>query len=179
LESIPAFTIDDVTAMSLEKRFLSSGALAKLAGVSADTLRHYERKGVLARPRRAANGYRQYPAEALQRVRLIRRALAVGFTLDELANILQVRDSGGAPCHEVRVLAATKLSNIETQLRELAVLRDELQVTLKDWDSRLAQRAPGTRASLLESLAADESNEVRPSRSFPLKPKTKKEKKSK
>ena len=52
---------------------LSSGKLAELAGVSADTLRHYERKGVLARPRRGANGYRRYPAEALQRATGIRR----------------------------------------------------------------------------------------------------------
>ena len=86
--------------------------------MSADTLCHYERKGVLATPPRAANRYRQYPAIALERVQLIRRALAVGFTLDELAAVLRVRDRGGAPCTEVRVLAAAKLSDIETRLRE-------------------------------------------------------------
>ena len=164
--------------MRLEKEFLNSGELAKLAGVSADTLRHYERKGVLARPRRARNGYREYPAAALQRVQLIRRALAVGFTLDELANILSVRDSGGAPCHEVRALAASKLSQVETQLKNLITLRDELRATLKDWDSRLAKMASGGRANLLECLANNESNGTRSSRRFrsPLKPKTKKEK---
>ena len=66
--------------MSSEKSFYRSGELAELAGVSTDTLRHYERKGVLARPLRTANDYRQYPATALQRVRLVRRALSVGFT---------------------------------------------------------------------------------------------------
>jgi DNA-binding transcriptional MerR regulator len=167
--------------MGLEKEFLNSGELAKLAGVSSDTLRHYERKGVLARPRRAGNGYREYPAAALQRVRLVRKALAVGFTLDELANILRVRDTGGAPCHEVRALAASKLSHIETQLRELISLRDELRDTLKDWDSRLAKNAPGGRANLLESLINKESNGTRSSRHLrsPLKPKTKKEKQPK
>jgi DNA-binding transcriptional MerR regulator len=167
--------------MRLEKEFLSSGELAKLAGVSSDTLRHYERKGVLARPRRAGNGYREYPTATLQRVQLIRRSLAVGFTLDELANILRIRDTGGAPCHEVRALAASKLSHIETQLRELISLRDELRTTLKDWDSRLAKKAPRGRAHLLESLVAQESNGTRSSRRFrsPLKPKTKKEKQSK
>jgi DNA-binding transcriptional MerR regulator len=77
---------------------LSSGELADLAGVSRDTLRHYERKGVLPRPLRSQNSYRQYPPEALQRVQLVRRALSVGFTLDELAKVLKVRDGGGAPC---------------------------------------------------------------------------------
>jgi DNA-binding transcriptional MerR regulator len=131
---------------------LSSGELAELAGVSRDTLRHYERKGVLPRPLRGQNAYRQYPPEALQRVQLVRRALAVGFTLDELAQVLKVRDAGGAPCAEVRKLAAQKLVNVQDQLRELTELRDELQKTLKDWDTRLAQ-GRGKRADLLESLS--------------------------
>ena len=162
----------------LEKESLRSGELASLAGISADTLRHYERKGVLARPRRARNGYREYPASALLRVQLIRRALGVGFTLDELANILGVRDRGGAPCHEVRALAGSKLSHVERQLKDLVALRDELRATLKDWDSRLAQKAASGRANLLESLINNESNGTRSSRRFrsPLKPKTKKEK---
>jgi DNA-binding transcriptional MerR regulator len=132
---------------------LSSGELADLAGVSRDTLRHYERKGVLPRPLRGHNSYRQYPPEALQRVQLVRRALSVGFTLDELAKVLKVRDAGGAPCEEVRRLAAQKLLNVQDQLRELTELRDELQKTLRDWDSRLSRRAVGKRANLLESLS--------------------------
>ena len=99
------------------KSALSSGELAELAGVSRDTLRHYERKGVLPRPFRGDNGYRKYPPEALQRVQLVRRALSVGFTLDELAKVLKVRDAGGAPCEEVRKLAAQKLLNVQDQLR--------------------------------------------------------------
>src|SRR5690242_5635863 len=110
--------------MRLYKKVLTSGELAKLAGVSPDTLRHYERKGVLSRPARSTNGYRKYPAAALQRVQLIRRALMVGFTLDELARIFRVRDNGGAPCNEVRTLAAAKLSQVETQLKDLAAFRD-------------------------------------------------------
>ena len=134
---------------------LSSGELADLAGVSRDTLRHYERKGVLPRPVRGHNAYRQYPPEALQRVQLVRRALSVGFTLDELAKVLKVRDAGGAPCEEVRKLAAQKLLNVQDQLRELTKLRDDLQETLRDWDARLAHRTNGKQANLLESLSAD------------------------
>jgi len=134
---------------------LSSGELADLAGVSRDTLRHYERKGVLPRPLRSHNAYRQYPPEALQRVQLVRRALSVGFTLDELAKVLKVRDAGGAPCEEVRRLAAQKLLDVQDQLRELTKLRDDLQDTLSDWDARLARRAKGKRVNLLESLSGD------------------------
>jgi len=146
--------------MSDEKSFYRSGELAELAGVSSDTLRHYERKGVLARPLRKANDYRQYPASALKRVKLIRRAIAVGFTLDELASVLGVHDRGGAPCMEVRALAATKLSEVEIRLREMSELRDELKAVLKDWDKRLERRGPGQRAHLLESLNVGRNGEL-------------------
>ena len=88
----------------------SSGELARLVGVSADTLRHYERKRVLSSPRRTANGYRRYPGDALQRVQLVRRVLDVGFTLDELAQILEARDRGGA--HVGRCAQRLRLSSL-------------------------------------------------------------------
>ena len=141
-------------ALMEKKTDMRAGELAKAAGVSTDTLRHYERKGVLPRPRRAANGYRQYPPEALGRVLLVRRALAVGFTLDELARVLSVRDRGAAPCKEVRALAAAKLTGVEERLAQLVELRDELRATLSEWDGRLAKTPDGGHAGLLESLAA-------------------------
>jgi MerR family transcriptional regulator, Zn(II)-responsive regulator of zntA len=134
-----------------------SGELARLAGVSTDTLRHYERKGVLPVARRLSNGYRKYPPDSLDRVRLIRRALAVGFTLDELARFLMARDHGEAPCHEVRALAAKKLAEVESRLDELLALRDELSTTLVDWDKLLKDRKAGQRAGLLEALAKRET----------------------
>ncbi len=133
---------------------MSAGELAKAAGVSTDTLRHYERKGVLRRPPRAANGYRRYPPEALARVLLVRLALAFGFSLDELARVLSARDRGAAPCKEVRALAAAKLVEAEERLAQLTELRDELRATLKDWDGRLSKTPGGGRAGLLESLTA-------------------------
>ena len=140
-----------------KQEYLRSGELARLAGVSTDTLRHYERKGLLARPRRSANGYREYPASDLDRVRLVRGALGIGFSLDELARVFSVRDRGGAPCHQVRALAGTKLTEVETQLGELTALRDELRRLLKNWDARLAKNSPRERAGLLESLVAKAS----------------------
>jgi DNA-binding transcriptional MerR regulator len=95
-----------------------------------------------------------YAEQVVERVSLIRKALAVGFTLDELSTILQVFDRGGAPCQQVRNLAATKLAWIETYLQEVIALRDDLEAALKDWDERLAKTASGERAGLLKNLPA-------------------------
>ena len=157
---------ETMSSKTSEKQYLRSGELAKLADVSSDTLRHYERRGLLARPHRSRNGYREYPASALDRVRLIRRALGVGFTLEELSRILAVRDRGGAPCHQVRALAGTKLTEVEAQLRELAALRVELRKLLKTWDAILQGKSASERAGLLESLVASASTSR--TRSSPL-----------
>ena len=142
------------------------GELAKATGVSTDTLRHYERKGVL-HSQRTGNGYRQYHEDALERVRMVRQGLAIGFTLDELRSIFRVFDRGGAPCQQVRSLAANKLVQIETHLQEVIALRDDLKNALKDWDKRLAKTASGQRAGLLKTLAA--RNGVRSSSSLLLR----------
>lgn len=131
---------------------MRSGELARECGISTDTLRHYERVGVLPRPKRTTNGYREYPPEAVKRVRLVRRALEIGFTLDELARVLKVRDSGGAPCREVRALAELKLQQVIEKIEELGDLRDHMRRVLADWDNRLASTPQGTRAGLLEAL---------------------------
>ena len=138
--------------MTRDRAHLLSGELARLAGVSSDTLRHYERVGVLPRPPRTPSGYRRYPPSAVERVRLIRRALAIGFTLDELVRVLQVRDRGGAPCRKVRDIAAGKLVEIERCIAEMGALRDQLRRLLETWDERLAGTPEGEAARLLESL---------------------------
>jgi DNA-binding transcriptional MerR regulator len=129
-------------------------ALARQAGVSADTLRHYERKGVLPRPPRSANGYRRYPPEALARVQLIRRALTIGFRLDELARVLKERDAGGAPCRKVRAVVASRLADLEQRLVQLTTLRDDLHALLADWDAKLEGLPTGRQARLLDGLVS-------------------------
>jgi DNA-binding transcriptional MerR regulator len=131
---------------------LKSGELARLCRVSTDTLRHYERVGVLPRAARTASGYRQYPPEAQVRVLAVRRALALGFSLAELARIFRVRERGGAPCREVRHLAEEKLGEIDQRLADLGALRDDLREILAEWDKRLAATPEGSRAGLLERL---------------------------
>jgi DNA-binding transcriptional MerR regulator len=132
---------------------LGSGELAALAGVSKDTLRFYERRRLLRPPRRAANGYRRYPAAALGRVRMIRAALSIGFTVSELSSVLGVRDAGGTPCREVRRLAGEKLERLGADIATLSRFRAHLRRVLVDWDRRLTD-AGGRRAGLLEALAA-------------------------
>ena len=135
---------------------LAAAALARATGISTDTLRHYERRGLLPRARRLPNGYRRFPASAAARVRLIQRALAIGFGLDELADVLRSRDHGRPPCHEVRALAARKLEELERHIEELAAYRETLRRTLAEWDGRLASSPPGAvapPARLLETLS--------------------------
>jgi DNA-binding transcriptional MerR regulator len=141
--------------MSAEERhrMLSPSELAQLTGVSTDTLRHYERKGVLGLPTRSDSGYRRYPPDAVARVRLVRRALTIGFTLDELAGVLSERDRGGAPCQRVRTLVTERLVELEAHLGDLTELRDELRLLLRDWDRRLSRIPVGAEARLLDLLA--------------------------
>jgi DNA-binding transcriptional MerR regulator len=131
---------------------LRSGALAQRAGVSADTLRFYERRGLLPVPPRDANGYRRYPPSAIDRVRVIQQALAAGFTIAELARILKERDRGGAPCREVFAIASSRLEALDDRIKELTRLRTRLRHTLSEWKDRLDRTPSGTRAGLLDGL---------------------------
>lgn len=156
LERAPRFRVatmadDDQT----DEQPLRAGEVARRAGVSKDTLRFYEKRGLLPRPGRQANNYRVYPAGTVERVVWVRRVLAAGFTIDELARILTERDRGGVPCRQVRALGEAKLAEIEVRLLDLEAMRDGLKELLAEWDRRLEAAPPGTRAGLLESLAAD------------------------
>jgi DNA-binding transcriptional MerR regulator len=84
--------------MGAKDKPLRSGDLARLTGVSADTLRHYETMRILPAPLRSASGYRLYSQDAADRVRLVQRALQLGFTLTELSETLRARDRGEVPC---------------------------------------------------------------------------------
>lgn len=150
--------------MSLDKskkEFLLIGELAKSAGVSTDTVRHYERSGVISKPRRSPNGYRLYRSEALEQIVLVRRAIAVGFTLKELGEIFAERDKGNPPCQKVRAIAAKKLTDLENHLRETEILHAELGKTIADWDEQLARQSDENPAKLLESLAVSANDNQR------------------
>lgn len=91
------------------------------------TIRFYERRGLLPQPPRGTNGYREYDASILTRLAFIRSGQAAGLTLVELASILDLRRDGAVPCAHVRILLLTKLGEIRERQRELADLETELE----------------------------------------------------
>ena len=131
---------------------LQSGALAKATGVSADTIRHCERIGVLPKAPRTVSGYRVYPESAVNRVNVIQRALRIGFTLLELSEIFRTRDAGGTPCRRVFELAQVKLKRIDADIAALKRTRRYLSGVLAEWDRRM-EKAGGQKAHLLQSLS--------------------------
>jgi DNA-binding transcriptional MerR regulator len=132
---------------------LRIGDLAKGTGVSADTIRHYERLGLLPHTTRSKGGYRLFSRSAVDRVLLIRHAVRVGFSLLQLKEFLRVRQAGGAPCLDVRGAAARILDGVEQQIAELTEGRDALRTLLRSWDDRLAHTPRGRPAHLLDALA--------------------------
>ena len=133
-------------------RPLYCGELARLCGVSPDTVRFYERRRLLPPAARTSAGYRVFPPESLARMRTIRVGLSIGFSVGELADIFRERNAGGAPCHRVHKLAAEKLALLEAKLRDLQNWRRELRLTLREWDRRLSKTPRGKQARLLETL---------------------------
>jgi DNA-binding transcriptional MerR regulator len=129
-----------------------SGTLAKAAGVSPDTIRHYENIGVLPRASRTQSGYRLYPESAVERALVVHRALGIGFTLAELAEVLRARDAGGAPCQRVYKLAKEKLKRIKADIEALKRTERYLGQVLADWENRMQRASPGQKSSLLHSL---------------------------
>ena len=132
-----------------------SGELARSCGVSPDTIRHYERLGMLAAVR-GSNGYRRFPRESVARVLLIRRAVAIGFSLEEVARILRQRDAGTPPCRNVRAMAGEKLAGLDRRIAEMTALREDLVRMLEEWDARLASTPEGEPARLLEILTMND-----------------------
>jgi len=132
---------------------LRIGQVAQASGLSPDSLRHYERIGLLPRPDRSSGGFREYPESTVERVKVVQRSLDIGFTLAELASIFRERAAGRAPCRRARALAAARLEALEAEITDLNRLRRALQRTLAAWDARLEGVDADRAAGLLESLA--------------------------
>jgi MerR family copper efflux transcriptional regulator len=126
------------------------GALAQHAEVNVETVRYYERIGLLPKPARTGRGHRRYTGEDLARLRFVRHATGLGFTLTETKDLLALRARSGAPCGAVRARAERKLETIERKLSELRALRDAV--------ARLVSACAGDtaveRCSILAALEA-------------------------
>jgi len=131
--------------------------LALAAGVSADTVRFYTREGLLKPARDPANGYQEYGSDDLSRLRFARKARQLGFTLREVAEILQHADHHESPCPLVRDLFAKRLLDVEHQLRELQQLRSRMQHALVNWETMPDGTPDGhTLCRLIENWDDDE-----------------------
>jgi DNA-binding transcriptional MerR regulator len=142
----------------MNRKGLHAGALAKAAGVSPDTIRHYEKIGVLTRAPRTQGGYRVYPQSAVERVLSVQRALRIGFTLGELAEVLKTRDAGGVPCRRVYEIATGKLERIRTDIQDLQRLEKYLKTVLSDWSRRIRRSRSEQQLHLLHSLTGTAKN---------------------
>lgn len=125
------------------------GAVARRAEIGVETLRYYERLGLLGSPRRTESGYRLYTDAIFVRLDFIRKAQAMGFTLEEIARIIQESEKGRSPCAEVRRIARRKLDELDRRLKQLRQYRNELAQTLADWETKGS--AAGKICGLIES----------------------------
>src|SRR5918999_5824036 len=106
---------------------LTIGAVAKQAGVGVETVRFYERRGLVRRPPKPATGFRSYPQEAVARIRFIRNAQWLGFSLQEIKDLLALRINAGTSCAAVRSRAAAKAADVATRLAELERIQSALR----------------------------------------------------
>jgi MerR family transcriptional regulator, mercuric resistance operon regulatory protein len=114
------------------RRDLTIGKLAERAGVNVGTSRYYQRRGLLDEPKKPLGGYRHYPPDTAKRVRFIKRAQALGFTLEEIAGLLRLE--AASACAETRELAAHKLALIQEKLAELTAMRKGLAALVSECD---------------------------------------------
>jgi MerR family transcriptional regulator, mercuric resistance operon regulatory protein len=127
--------------------FLSTGALARRAGLNHETVRYYEKVALLPAPRRAANGYRQYPPEAVARLRFIRRARELGFSLAAVRRLLRLAHQRSRSCAEAYDMAAAHLEDVRGKLADLRRLERLLREMVQDCERGTLPDCP-----LLEAL---------------------------
>lgn len=114
--------------MSTSKKMLTIGHLARAAGVNVETVRYYQRVALIQEPPKPREGYRYYPAETVDRLKFIKRAQQLGFSLKEITELLEL---GDGHCADVRVRAEEKRAHIDQQIKDLKNLRKTLDTLIK------------------------------------------------
>ncbi len=145
------------------------GQLARQADVAVDTVRYYERCGLLAAPARRPSGYRSYEASDLERLRFIRRGKELGFTLEEVRELLRLNQDAGAERGQVRALVSRRLADVDRQLAALHRVRE----TLAGLEASCSGHGPVSGcpiiAKVLEGSTGDESTATAPATAQPVK----------
>ena len=127
---------------------MRTSQLAAEAGVNTETLRYYERRGLLAEPPRTSSGYRDYPTAAVELLRFVKRAQELGFTLDEVEELLHLDTGGPDSCDAARALAEHRKTDLQRRIRDLQRMHDSLADLAATCDLPRADR----RCALLEAL---------------------------
>ena len=131
------------------------GEVAREAGVNIQTLRYYERRGLLEEPRRTPSGYRSYAAETVRVVRFVKRAQELGFSLSEIGELLRLRTSPSRNRERVHARAAAKLGDIDQKIRSLEAMRGALTALVEACRCGSAPECP-----ILEALDDEHTSEV-------------------
>lgn len=134
---------------------LTIGRVARGAGLAVDTVRYYEREGLLAKPARTAAGYRQYSRDTVLRLRFIRQAKDLGFSLSEIKELLALRIAPGKSCADVRARAQAKIADVEQRIAQL----DRMKRALSRLAASCSGRGPTSECPILEAL---EGRDFRP-----------------
>lgn len=137
----------------MDMKSLTIGRLAKQAGVNLETVRFYERRGLLPRPPRSASGYRLFPAETARRLKFIRRAQELGFSLAEIAELLSLRVSRRTTSAQIRASAESKIADIDAKIRSL----ESMKKTLRRLTTACDGCAPLAECPILESLDSEDA----------------------
>jgi Hg(II)-responsive transcriptional regulator len=128
---------------------MTIGRAAREAGLGVDTLRYYERRGLLPRPARTAGGYRLYGSEAVRRLRFIRRAQELGFTLREIARLLELADGRAGGCREVCSFAEGKARELAARIRDLTRMKKILDALVR----KCPDTGPASACTILECFS--------------------------
>jgi len=134
---------------------LTIGRLAEAADSDVETIRYYERRGLIPEPPRGRNGYRLYPAAAVERLRFIQRAKTLGFSLAEITDLLRLQDAN-ADRGEIRALTRQKRTDLEQRIADLQRMR----AVLADLEERCTGHGPAESCPIIEALNQDASTEV-------------------
>jgi MerR family mercuric resistance operon transcriptional regulator len=133
---------------------MTIGQLAQAASVNVETVRYYHRRGLLPQPLRPMGGIRRYSSDALTRLRFIRRAQSLGFTLDEIEALLSLQD--GQTCSDARAIGEHKLTDVRQRIRDLRTLEDALEMLVQRCSSSQGKVAcPLIEALMVESEGAN------------------------
>ncbi len=131
---------------------LTRGELARQSGINIETVRYYEQRGLLPKPPRSHSNYRLYPEAAVPRVRFIKRAQGLGFTLKEIHELLVLRTQKTADCADVLAVTQTKIEDIDAKVRELQGMRNALARVA----STCQGRGPLSECPILDALDPEE-----------------------